>query len=212
MPNAEFFNTFGFYSVRNFLDRDFCRSIREEISISKTALGGILPYGSDEYVFDETFKSRMESEVSEQTIEKISRKLLEKAPEIENHYQVEITKVQRIRFVTYRTGDFYKAHVDYFTPENTPEKYKDIPVSTRVTKRKTAAIVFLNDESAEPSEDTYGGGNLTFHGLMQNPLFGNFGLPVIGECGLLITFPPSVLHEVTPVTHGKRYSLATWYS
>lgn len=212
MPNAEFFHQFGFYTVRNFLGREFCQSLIREMNNSESKMGGILPFGADEYVYDESFKSRLESEVSLQTIEKVSSKLLEKAPEIAKHYDVEIKNVQRIRFATYRTGDFYKAHVDYFTPENTPEAYKNKPVSPRVTTRKVAAIIFLNDESKEPLEGAYGGGNLTFHGLMKDSAFGNFGLPIIGECGLLVTFPPSVLHEVVPVTHGTRYSLATWYS
>jgi predicted 2-oxoglutarate/Fe(II)-dependent dioxygenase YbiX len=36
-------------------------------------------------------------------------------------------------------------------------------------------------------------------------------LPLEAEEGLLIAFPAGVLHEVTPVLRGSRYTLATWY-
>ncbi len=46
---------------------------------------------------------------------------------------------------------------------------------------------------------------------MENSVFGNFGLPLAGEPGLFIAFPPTLVHEVTPVTAGARYVLVSWY-
>jgi len=211
MPAADFFNQFGFYTVRNFLDRDFCARVREEIGNATNREGGVIPYGETGEEIREHFKRRLEAEMSEETIGKIKRKLLDEIPAVEENYGVELRDLQPLKFATYRTGDFYKAHVDRFNEKNTPEALKDIPPSAHSTERKVAVIIFLIDESKEPMEDAYCGGNLTFHGLMDNTVFGDYGLPIVGECGLLVTFPPVIMHEVTPVTFGHRYSIATWY-
>ena len=67
------------------------------------------------------------------------------------------------------------------------------------------------EESLIPVDGKYCGGNLTFYGLMDNETFGKFGLPLVGEPGMLITFPPNLGHEVTEVTSGERFTIATWY-
>ena len=36
------------------------------------------------------------------------------------------------------------------------------------------------------------------------------GLPVPLEQGEIVVFPSLLLHQVTPVTEGKRYSLVLW--
>jgi len=211
MPTADFFNQFGFYTARNFLDRDFCADVCKEIQESPGHEGGVIPYGETGEVEWEHFKRRLESKMSDRTVKTIKAKLVDAIPEIEKNYEVELSDLQLLKFATYRTGDFYKAHVDFFTDENTPEELKNISASPHSKERKVAVIIFLNDESEEPMDGAYCGGNLTFHGLMKESAFGNFGLPIVGECGLLVTFQPSVLHEVTPITYGNRYSIATWY-
>jgi SM-20-related protein len=37
------------------------------------------------------------------------------------------------------------------------------------------------------------------------------GFPLIGEAGLLLAFRPNLVHEVTPVTHGERCTVVTWF-
>jgi PKHD-type hydroxylase len=51
--------------------------------------------------------------------------------------------------------------------------------------------------------DTYEGGNLLMH--IDDP-----GQKIEKKQGKLVLFPSYVLHEVTPVTKGERYSLVAW--
>jgi len=37
------------------------------------------------------------------------------------------------------------------------------------------------------------------------------GLPLAGETGLLIAFPAHVVHSVSPVTAGERYTVVSWF-
>jgi predicted 2-oxoglutarate/Fe(II)-dependent dioxygenase YbiX len=34
---------------------------------------------------------------------------------------------------------------------------------------------------------------------------------MVGEPGMLIAFRAETTHEITPVTHGERYSIVSWY-
>jgi SM-20-related protein len=49
-----------------------------------------------------------------------------------------------------------------------------------------------------------------FYGLLEDPRTHGHGLAVEGEPGLLLAFRPDLLHEVTPVLHGDRYTIVTW--
>lgn len=211
MPNAEFFSQFGFYTVRGFLDRDFCDEICSQMKKSTSKPGKFLQFEAGDEILDSSFKKRLEMEdISAGIISEINNKLLSALSEVEKTFSVELKNVQKPKFALYRPKDFYKAHIDTLPTGNIPKDIDREMVSVR-KERKVSAIIFLNDESEEPLEGAYGGGNLTFFGLMPDSAFGKFGLPLIGECGMLVTFPPSVVHEVTPVAHGNRYSIATWY-
>jgi SM-20-related protein len=71
-------------------------------------------------------------------------------------------------------------------------------------------VVFLNDQAEEPSPLTYGGGTLTFYGLLGGEKGEKVGLPLVGEEGLLVAFKSNITHAVTPVTHGERFTVVTW--
>ena len=80
-----------------------------------------------------------------------------------------------------------------------------------VKSRRVSLVLFLNSESQEPAEDCYGGGQLTFYGLLEGPQWEKCPLPVKGEAGLLIAFRSDLTHEVKPVTFGRRRTIVTWF-
>jgi SM-20-related protein len=69
----------------------------------------------------------------------------------------------------------------------------------------------LNDEAADGGEDNYEGGALTLFGLLDAGNDQDVGLPVVAEAGALIAFPSGMLHEVTPITRGKRFTVVSWF-
>ena len=66
--------------------------------------------------------------------------------------------------------------------------------------RKLSAIVQLTDESS------YEGGNLEFFNIQEYPPTKD-----IRKQGSVTFFPSFIEHQATPVTKGKRYSLACWF-
>jgi hypothetical protein len=87
------------------------------------------------------------------------------------------------------------------------------PTATRLASviSRISAVVFLNTTSPDPAPDTYGGGALTFYGLLDDPRAQSVGLPLDATEGLLMTFPAEIVHSVAPVTHGERYTAVSWY-
>lgn len=202
MPYSDFFVRLGLFVAKDFFDEKMCSRLREESQSDPGKVGTVLMPGSSDYVTDETVKRRAEAKLSGQTLDLVRERLLAIMPEVASHFDVMLTDCQTPRRVRYSGGDFYRAHVDIVAHENTPEE---------VRERKVSVVIFLNDEDDEPGADSYCGGGLTFYGLVDDPKWGAFGLPLIGERGLLVAFRPDTVHEVKPVTHGVRYTVTSWF-
>lgn len=78
--------------------------------------------------------------------------------------------------------------------------HMDIATDHNMRFRKISIVVHLTD----PSE--FEGGRLLLH-TSYNSLHGH---PMENEQGTVTLFPSFLLHKVTPVTKGKRYSLVLW--
>jgi predicted 2-oxoglutarate/Fe(II)-dependent dioxygenase YbiX len=67
-------------------------------------------------------------------------------------------------------------------------------------------VLFLSNESETPQAGAHCGGSLVFTDLSSGSKS-----RVVGEPGMLIAFRAETTHEITPVTHGERYSIVSWY-
>jgi predicted 2-oxoglutarate/Fe(II)-dependent dioxygenase YbiX len=115
---------------------------------------------------------------------------------------VSLHRLQPLKFCRYDPGDFYAPHRDRTDEPGSPAILRD---------RKASVIVFLNDQVDEPEDGCYTGGRLTFHGLLDEPPWNRTGHPLDAERGVMLAFPPTVVHEVTPVTWGQRSTITTWF-
>ena len=114
------------------------------------------------------------------------------------HFGVALGGFEPPQFLRYETGDFFVAHQDGNTPI----------IRDQTLDRRVSVVIFLNAPSLEPTEGAYGGGALTLHG--QYPRFEDREV-VPAAAGLLAAFRSETTHEVTPVTHGFRYTIVSWY-
>ena len=69
-------------------------------------------------------------------------------------------------------------------------------------------MIFLSRQSAEPAPGAYGGGSLLLHGPHAGA---GRSIHLDGAPGALVAFRAETTHEVTPVTHGERYTVVSWY-
>ncbi len=201
MPDVSFFNSFGLLGVREFLTEEDCRALRDEIARASISPATVREEGS-EYGVDEGRRKTRWAEVSEEASGLVVDRLLSLLPEVTERLGVEVSEVQRPQFLQYREGDFFRRHRD---------SNQGAAAAKFARERRVSAVVFLNGESPDPAPDSYGGGALTLYGLMDDGAGGAIGLPVTGETGSLIAFPSDMVHEVTPVSHGERYTVVSWF-
>jgi len=136
--------------------------------------------------------------VSPETSALIEQRLLDCKPALESHFDVTLAECEEPQFLRYEPGDFFVAHQD----GNTPLVWDDSRF------RRVSAVILLSEQSDEPTPERYGGGSLIFHGPDDGP-----DVRVSAKStapGTLIAFRSETTHEVTMVTHGLRYSIATW--
>jgi SM-20-related protein len=72
--------------------------------------------------------------------------------------------------------------------------------------RRISVSIFLNHQSATAEPDTFGGGALVFSDWRS----GKRQAAQV-ETGMMVAFHSEVTHEVTPVTHGDRFAIISWY-
>lgn len=169
-----------------------------------SALGGrsSLVYGSSQSgVVHETTRRSLRLTPPPETVELIMGRLLAAMDQAAQHFAVKLTECEDPQFLRYRKGDFFVAHQD----GNTGMLRLD------TERRRVSTVIFLSREADSPvdGQDVYCGGSLVFTDLRNATSGAKFHHPA--EPGTLIAFRSETTHEVTPVTHGLRYSIVSWY-
>ena len=201
MPRAEFFTLFGLFVQRDFFSKKECAQIRSQMCVAAGGLATIRRK-EDIYVVDESVRRVRWLDVPATTMSSVENRLRDLKPAIEKHFGLTLTGFQSPQFLDYRVGDFYGPHRD---------SSADPGAGKMAQERQVSVVIFANSESAEPHDDAYCGGALTFFGLMNDPRGAGAGMPLVGEEGLLIAFRSPTMHSVTPVTYGQRYTIVTWF-
>lgn len=185
------------FYIKDFLDTAARENLLAELRAARGSAATV--YGKEaKGAVDSLVRKATRLNVSPETRGLVVRQLMERKAEIEEHFSVALSECEEPQFLRYQTGDYFVAHQD----GNTPLIYDD----TRF--RKISIIIFLSIQSDEPVPDTYGGGEFLFHGPYYKP---NLRLPAFAEPGTLAAFRAETTHEVTPLTHGERYTIASWY-
>ena len=203
MPYSDLFSHLGLFVIKDFFSPEFCSRVRTEMSLATGRAGSVWMKGSSSDVQNDNLKRRSEMfGIPPATVSLAKEQLLALIPLLEEHFKIELHGCQGTKFVVYREGDFYAPHLDISDDPEAPQYAKE---------RRVSVVVFLNSESDEPEPGYYCGGALTLYGLIKEPQWNSFGLPLVGEEGMLAAFPPNLLHEVKPVTYGERYTITSWF-
>jgi SM-20-related protein len=189
---------FGLYVLRGFFDERTREEIIAEMRSARGAPVTVYGQGSSGSI-DERVRKGVRHEPSRETVESVRRRLLECKREVEEYFRVSLSECEEPQFLRYRVGDFFVAHQD----GNTGLLRLDQEA------RRVSVVIFLSRPSDDPDEGDYCGGSLVFHDW--RPGRGGGELRLAGEAGTLVAFRSETTHEVTPVTHGERHSIACWY-
>lgn len=184
--------------VPGFFDSKTCGEIIAEMRLAESGPASI--HGGSKSV-DERVRKAARVKPSAETIGLVRRRLLECIPRIAAHFRINLSDCEEPQFLRYQVGDFFVAHQD----GNTPLLKFD---HDRV--RIVSVVLFLSQQSGTVGIGNYNGGSLVFSGPLVDPSYRETR-EVVGETGTLIAFRSETTHEVTPVTHGERHSIACWY-
>ena len=181
--------------VCRFFDARACAEIVAEMRAAQGGPANV--YGRGEAgAVEERVRRVTRVGASQETVELVRRRLSECRAEVERHFGVGLGVCEEPQFLRYRAGDFFVAHQDGNTPLLRFERER---------MRRISVVIFLNGQSETPAPDAYGGGWLAFHAPRADTL------RLAPAAGTLAAFRSEATHEVTPVTHGERYTIVSWY-
>jgi predicted 2-oxoglutarate/Fe(II)-dependent dioxygenase YbiX len=130
-------------------------------------------------------------------------------PRIEKHFCANLGLLQTPVFLRYQPGDYFRPHCDNSGNPAQPN---------HIRRREISVVIFLNDarkpDSDDVSNQSFEGGDLILYRLCDKvirPSWSNYSTLVRPQTGLLIGFTTNLLHEVTPIVNGVRYSIACWF-
>ncbi|HEX2189427.1 MAG TPA: 2OG-Fe(II) oxygenase [Longimicrobiaceae bacterium] len=183
--------------IGGFLDPATLREVTEELRLAGGAPATVLSEKPEGAVQARVRKTTRVA-VPPRTRERVSERLMERRAQIEAHFGVELGGCEEPQFLRYEEGDFFVPHQDGNTPL----------IHDQSRFRRISVVVFLSTPSDAPAPGTYGGGALVFHGSRAEP---DLRVPVAPAPGTLVAFRAETTHEVTPVTHGERYTVVSWF-
>ena len=181
------------FGVTQFLEPSLVDAIVAELKSapsSPATVYGSTASGTIEQSARRTFRLRPSNEI----VALVIQKLLGIRDAVERHYDVVLKDCEEPQFLRYREGDFFVAHQDGNTGL----------IRLPTEERLISTVIFLSRESESPEDGAYSGGSLVFSRLRDR-------FRLSSEPGMLVAFRSETTHEITPVTHGERYSIVSWY-
>lgn len=200
MARVEELVALGLFAVEDFLEPELCADLRAQARAAVQTPATVIRRG--ESVLDERVRRTRRVQLDPVAESLLHRRLSALIPPLEAHFGTTLTRPQQPQLLVYRKGDRFRPHQDTDGSPDEPEL---------VRMRRISAVTFLNSEARRPSEGNYCGGSLAFYRLVDDPTPETVRMSLIGQAGLLIAFPADVFHEVSPVTHGERYTVVTWF-
>jgi SM-20-related protein len=195
-PVADLLAKLGIFRVEDFIEPSACRAIVAHMRSGRHKPAGLVRSEGEHGTVDEAERRARDVEVSAATSSVFEQRLLDVKPALEAHFGLRLGEPDKPQFLTYEPGGFQVPH-------------RDVGPAARVSRRLVSAVLFVNGRSEDATGDGYAGGSLVLYGLLGSGI--EHGIPVDAKAGQLVAFRSDVLHEVTPVSAGRRHTAVTWF-
>ena len=182
------------FTIKQFFEPLRCDAIVGEMKAAEGSAATVYGRNTSGSI-DRNVRNTLRVVPSSETIELVTGRLLSCKGAVENHFGVSLNECENPQFLRYREGDFFVAHQDGNTGL--------LRLETEL--RLISTVIFLSRESETPRPDVHCGGSLGFSSVRWSSFH------MVAEPGTLVAFRSETTHEVTPVTHGERFSIASWY-
>lgn len=191
----------GIYTEEGFLDRATCEMVKAEMRASVHERAKV--YDRDwNNVEDAAYRSTLQVRIDGHVNSLVRGRLLDARAALGRRFGFELNDCQGPAYLIYKPGDFFELHKDDTHEPEAPNF---------IRTRRVSAVIFLSDEDAGGATGEYAGGSLAFYGLLKDPRCAHVGLPLKGKAGLLVAFRSDVIHQVSTVTRGERFTVVSWF-
>jgi len=182
--------------IRHFLTPDECALVIGDIDAAHQRRAEI--WLGTEFGPDDASRSGAIAELPEASELLVQDRLWNVLADLEQHFAVEVTHLSPITALIYRRGDHFAAHSDGGVDDESPPE---------VRRRRVSLVVALNDGASD-----FDGGELHFFAdrAPGGAARSEASVRIRSEPGMLVAFASPMVHQVTPVLDGRRYSLALW--
>jgi PKHD-type hydroxylase len=102
-----------------------------------------------------------------------------------------------VSLLRYEPGGFYRPHIDR----------ADVPSWPEAADRDVTVVLFLGTSQDREADGEFEGGLLRIFPDSR----GAVPVEIAATRGTLVAFPSDMVHEVTPVTSGRRDTIVDWF-
>ena len=190
------FTHLGIFVKEAFLDDALLRQVRQAIADDPGDPAEVMEVGRDGLTLSAEVRRAWDVPLADAVEEAVLERLEGLRGELERWCRRPLEPCSRLAALRYPTGAFYRTHRD-------ASGHAD---ALGLHRRAVSVVVFVNNGEGHARAE-FSGGALRLHELVDGD---DDGLDVWPEAGTLVAFPSSLLHEVTTVERGVRYSLVAW--
>jgi SM-20-related protein len=198
MPRNNWLKTLGLYLHQSFLEPELCLEIAGQMAAAPGEQASVYTPDGVSVVKPE-MRATLSVDVPSAVDAALRERFARVRPHLETHFGVTLMACEEPNYLVYGPGAFFRAHQD------------SRPGSQSGTAgRIVSAVIFLNRSQPAGAAD-YDGGEFRLFKLVADPQWDDVGFVCDAEPGLLLAFRSDTIHEVTPVTRGRRCTIATWF-
>jgi predicted 2-oxoglutarate/Fe(II)-dependent dioxygenase YbiX len=190
------FTHLGLFVKEAFLDDALLRRIRRAMADDQGDPAEVLDVSRDGLTLSTEVRRAWEIALPDVLEQAVLERLEPLRREMERWCRRPLEPCDGLAALRYPTGAFYRTHRDASGHAGPLDLHR----------RAVSVVVFVNSGGGHASAE-FSGGSLRLHELVDGE---EGGLDVWPEAGTLVAFPSWLLHEVTMVERGERYSLVAW--
>jgi SM-20-related protein len=200
MHSVDFFQRRGLFCVPEFVDPP-TRAALVNLGKKSRAVPARVFNGNRGGTVDAQVRNTLELPLDDRGSRELTARLDALQSPLAEHFGTALSGHEGPSLLMYPAGGFYEPHTDGARGEALP-----------LSHRRVSIVLFLNQMRDDPGPDEYSGGALTLYGLVDDPAWRRFGFALDAPAGLLLAFRSDIVHEVTPVTAGNRFTLVDWFT
>ncbi|MFT4636582.1 MAG: putative 2-oxoglutarate/Fe(II)-dependent dioxygenase YbiX [Chitinophagales bacterium] len=192
MSTADLLRKLGVYVIEDFFSVTESMSLCQEMLSSEMTKAATYSQKHNREQVNDRVRETRYCDISDESQVAVTKRVKRLKPRLERFFNTTLSDAfEHPKYLHYSKGDFFSPHTD------------------DQLDRKINITINLNSKGSSPTDLGYEGGELQLYGLIKHEKFANRGISAPTTTGFLIAYPVDIVHEVTPITYGSRFSIVS---